>query len=216
MRALGEDGNYGRFSIGAERMKNMTSSPDWADNGSFDIPMSQQMAGLLKTAIEEHGNQTHVFGSKRILNGSGRYEIPNTGPLNDRHADKKIKQYREGYGIINKCNHDMRRTMETTLGNLFYPDDIVSLMTSHKRQGMSGVYNHSQKVRLLRRCYQYWSDFIDFICANDEQYAISFDEDLENKYSNELIQRFSYSPLLAEMHKGLVLDTAQAPPALAP
>ncbi|MTI13307.1 tyrosine-type recombinase/integrase [Sansalvadorimonas verongulae] len=192
----GEDGNYGRLSITSDRMKNMDNNG--AEN-SFDIPLSKEMASILRHALDCFANETHVFGSKRFSNTATSFGRVTSGPLCDRFVDRTLTRYRKAYGLGNKCNHDMRRTLETTLGNLFYPDDVVSLMTGHKRQGMTGVYNQSQKVWLLRRCFQYWSSLIEFICTHDEQYAISFDECLEDKYSTELISRFSYSTLMTDM-----------------
>ena len=194
----GENGNPGRFSIISDRVKNME------DNGeleTFDIPMSRQMAELFSEAIEKYGNSTHVFGSKKFANTIATFGKPDSGALCDRNADRMMKAYRERYGIAGKCTHDMRRTLETTLGNLFYPDDVVSLMTGHIRRGISGVYNQSQKIWLIRRCFQSWSDFVEFICTHDEQYAISFDECLEDEYARELIARFGYGAIMADMHK---------------
>lgn len=187
----------GNWSIPPERLKNQQQL-DEDEQEPFVIPMPKQLRIVLYEALEKYGNQTHIFGSKKAILVDGMYSKQATGPSCDRNYDNYITAYRKSYRIENKTNHDLRRTIETHLTNLGVSEDITTAMTGHTRQGMKRVYNQATQIHVLRTAFQMWGDFIDFICENDEAYAIAFDEQTPGDELREIYCKFNFHKRLSE------------------
>lgn len=176
------------WTIPPERLKNQQRKKE-GQKKPFILPMSVQLRNTLNELSDRFGNQTHIFGSKRA--GLFDKETLGTGPACDRTYDTYITAYRRQYGIENKLNHDLRRTLETHLTNLGVNENTTTAMTGHSRTGMKGVYNQAQQTHVLRAGFQLWADFIDFICKHDAAYAIAFDNQAPGKELMEIYQTFN-------------------------
>ncbi|WP_066017070.1 tyrosine-type recombinase/integrase [Endozoicomonas atrinae] len=177
------------WTIPPDRLKNQKRVAD-DQKEPFPLPMSTQLAGALRELIDRFGNDTHIFGSKRV--GQFDKTMKRTGPACDRTYDTYITGYRKLHGIENRKNHDLRRTLETHLTNLGVSPDITTAMTGHSREGMKGVYNHAQQTHLMRTGFQLWADFIDFICSKDEKYAKAFDKQAPTEELLEIFKTFNF------------------------
>ena len=55
----------GNWTIPPERVKNQNMLKDDEEKTPFVIPMSRQLMTTIQTAIDQYGNERHVFGSRR-------------------------------------------------------------------------------------------------------------------------------------------------------
>ncbi len=189
------DFDGGIWTIPADRLKNQQRL-DEDDKEPFQLPMSEQFASVIKEAIQGFGNDTHVFGGKTNGFIEGRWQKAKTGSASERNFYNYIKPYREHYGVGDKNNHDLRRTLETTLNNLGVSKDITTAMTGHSKQGMDAVYNQAQQIHVMRTAFQLYADFIDFLCANDDTYCHVFKSQKLCPELRKIYQTFNYQTYL--------------------
>jgi integrase len=63
--------------------------------------------------------------------------------------------------------HDLRRTVRTGLSELGgIPDGVAELCLNHRPQGVSGVYDRSERINERGIALQRWADFVDKVCAD--------------------------------------------------
>ncbi|MGI9279428.1 MAG: tyrosine-type recombinase/integrase [Endozoicomonas sp.] len=183
----------GNWTIPPERVKNQNMLKDDEEKVPFIIPMSTQLMATVQEAISLFGNDRHVFGSKRTLFIDKQWQRVKGGSSSPRHYNYEIKAFREHYGITNRTNHDLRRTLETNLTNLGVSESITTAMTGHSRKGMSKTYNQAKQIHVLRTAFQMWADFIDFICEKDQTYAIYFEEQRPSHELKDIYTTFKFN-----------------------
>ncbi|WP_067583493.1 tyrosine-type recombinase/integrase [Endozoicomonas ascidiicola] len=186
----------GLWTIPPERLKNQKRL-DQAEKEPLELPMSQQLEDTIREAIKEFGNDTHVFGSKKNEFIDGRWQQRGKiGSSSQRNYRQYINPYREHYGVRHKTNHDLRRTIETTLNNLGVPSDITTAMTGHSKKGIKGVYNHGRQLHALRAGFQMYADFIDFLCERDVVYCRLFKAQKVSPEFKEILKTFNFHDYL--------------------
>ncbi|AMO58424.1 hypothetical protein GZ77_19105 [Endozoicomonas montiporae] len=183
----------GNWTIPPERVKNQNMLKDDEEKTPFIIPMSRQLMATIRTAIEQYGNHKHVFGSKKTEFTDQQWQRIQEGSSSARYYNNEIKTYREHYGITNRTNHDLRRTLETNLTNLGVSEFITTAMTGHSRKGMSKTYNQAKQIHVMRTAFQMWADFIDFICDKDETYAVYFEEQRPSRELKDIYATFKFN-----------------------
>ena len=187
------DFGTGFWTIPPERVKNQNMLPEDQDKTPFILPMSTQFSETIREAISYCGNTTHIFGSKKKVFLNGAWETAPTGILSDRNYNNYIGSYRKHYGVHNRTNHDLRRTLETHLTNLGVNPSITTAMTGHSREGMSQIYNQAQQIHVLRTCFQLWADFLDLLCESDPVYARNFDNQIPSKELKAIYESFNFN-----------------------
>ena len=183
----------GNWTIPPERVKNQNMLKDDEEKTPFVIPMSRQLMTTIQTAIDQYGNERHVFGSRRTAFIDKEWQRVKDGSSSHRHYNNEIKAYREHYGITDRTNHDLRRTLETNLTNLGVSESITTAMTGHSRKGMSKTYNQAKQIHVMRTAFQMWADFIDFICDREETYAIYFEEQRPSRELKKIYSTFNFN-----------------------
>lgn len=185
----------GIWTIPPERLKNQKRKEE-DEKEPLELPMSRQLEAIIKEAIQEYGNDTHVFGTKKLQYIDGVWRRGKTGSSSQRNYRDYINPYREHYGVGGKTNHDLRRTIETTLNNLGVPSDVTTAMTGHSRTGMKRTYNHAGQLHALRTGFQMYADFIDFLCEREVIYCRLFKAQKPSLEFKEIIETFNFQKYL--------------------
>ncbi|WP_263080731.1 tyrosine-type recombinase/integrase [Endozoicomonas sp. Mp262] len=190
--------NTGIWTIPASRLKNQDNRKKAQFLEDFKIPMSSQLQQVFKEAIEKHSNKTHVFGSKTTVYLNGKWIKNPQGASSVRNYDNYITAYRNHYGIMNKINHDLRRTLETHLTNIGVAEYITTAMTGHSREGMSRVYNQAKQIHVMRAAFQMWGDFIEYLCSVPDIHAMKFDEQVPGEELKKIYRQFNFNNYLMD------------------
>ncbi len=172
----------------------------------FHIPMSRQFSQLMSDCIDKYSNTTHVFATRKKVYINGLWQVPDSGHLDERTWRNSVNEYRDIYKIQDRNNHDFRRTLETHLGDLGTPDDVTTIMTAHRRKGISRVYNHSKQLHTLRTGYQLWADFLDYISQKPVSVSKKFDMQVPGPELKKIFQKFHYQVYLIETLSGMGLQ----------
>ncbi len=180
------------WTIPAERLKNQKGRTQ-SQKEPLKLPMSKQFIKTIQEAVDGFGNDTHVFGSKQNAFIDNRWQRQKTGPSSDRNYHNAITEYRRYYQLGHKINHDFRRSIETTLGNLGVSSDITSIMTGHSKSGIKAVYNQASLMLLMRVAFQLYADLIDFFCEADNKYLQAFDHQKLCRQLSEIYQKYHFN-----------------------
>jgi integrase len=111
----------------------------------FDLPMSSQVKAVLATVPRIHGCP-FVF----TLDGKT--------PL--KSWDKAKKRIDAATGVTNWQHRDLRRTMQTGLQRLRFPEDVIDACIAHVKQGVKKVYMRHKYAAEKREALQAWGDCI--------------------------------------------------------
>jgi integrase len=125
----------------AERMKNKLP---------FDLPMSSQVKAVLASVPRIHGCP-YVF----TTNGKT--------PL--KGWDKAKKRIDAATGLSNWQHRDLRRTMQTGLQPLGFPEDVIDACIAHVKTGVKKVYMRHKYAAEKRQALQAWGDWITALPA---------------------------------------------------
>ncbi len=188
----------GIWTIPASRLKNQDNRKKAEFLEDFKIPMPSQLQQVIQEAISQYGNKTHVFGSKKTVFLDGKWVKNPQGASSVRNYDNYITAYRNHYGVMNKINHDLRRTLETHLTNLGVAEYITTAMTGHSREGMSRVYNQAKQIHVMRGAFQMWGDFIEYICSVPDIHAMKFDEQVPSEELKKIYRQFNFNNYLMD------------------
>jgi integrase len=127
----------------AERMKNKLP---------FDLPLSTQAEAVLASVPRIHGCP-FVFTSNA------------KEPL--KSWDKAKKRIDAATGITNWQHRDLRRTMQTGLQRLRFPEDVIDACIAHVKTGVKKVYMRHKYAAEKRVALQAWGDHLSVLkCAN--------------------------------------------------
>jgi integrase len=109
-----------------------------------DVPLPSQAVAILERLKAKTGNDPHVFES-----------------IAQNQMGHRIKPVRLAAGIPHWTVHDLRRTVETGTAELGYSDELVHLMTGHRRPGLRGTYNLAERREERRAALQAWANHVE-------------------------------------------------------
>jgi integrase len=111
----------------------------------FDLPMSSQVKAVLASV-------PRINGCPYVFTTNG------TTPL--KGWDKAKKRIDAATGLSNWQHRDLRRTMQTGLQPLGFPEDVIDACIAHVKTGVKKVYMRHKYAAEKRRALQAWGDWI--------------------------------------------------------
>ena len=124
----------------AERMKNGLA---------FDLPLSSQAKSILATV-------PRISGCPFVFTINGKTPL--------KSWDKAKKQIDAATGITNWQHRDLRRTMQTGLQRLGFPEDVIDACIAHVKTGVKKVYMRHKYAVEKRAAFEAWGDWISTSC----------------------------------------------------
>jgi integrase len=120
----------------AERMKNKLP---------FDLPMSSQVKAVLETV-------PRISGCPFVFTLDGKTPL--------KSWDRPKKRIDAATGVTNWQHRDLRRTMQTGLQRLRFPEDVIDACIAHVKQGVKKVYMRHTYAAEKRKALQAWGDWV--------------------------------------------------------
>jgi integrase len=120
----------------AERMKNKLP---------FDLPLSSQVKAVLATV-------PRINGCPYVFTTNGKTPL--------KSWDKAKKRIDAATGLRNWQHRDLRRTMQTGLQKLRYPEDVIDACIAHVKTGVKKVYMRHKYAAEKREALQAWGDHL--------------------------------------------------------
>jgi integrase len=84
-----------------------------------------------------------------------------------RAVDKKIAELNGGVPIPHWTYHDLRRSMRSGLSDLAIPQEVAELCIAHKRRGIVGVYDRSDRWLERQAAMAKWANKVAEISTRD-------------------------------------------------
>jgi integrase len=141
--ALWDEVKSGVWTVPAERMKRMRSSP-WADLPNV-VPLSEQALAVLEKARALSGDSEFVFPGR----DAGK-PWSDTAIDHEIHREQTLAKFRE-HGIERFNLHDLRRTATTIMARLGIAPHVLDRVLGHVPRGVTAehydLYEYSAEKR---------------------------------------------------------------------
>ena len=126
----------------AERMKNRLA---------FDLPLTSHLKAILDSV-------PRISGCPYVFTANGETPIKSW-----YRAKKRIDK---GSGVSKWQHRDLRRTMQTGLQPLGFPEDVIDACVAHVKTGVKKVYQRHKYAAEKRAALQAWGDWISVLPAS--------------------------------------------------
>ena len=131
-----EEINGDTICFPAARMKNRLP---------FDLPLTSHLKAILDS-VPRIADCPYVFSA----NGETSIKAWN-------HAKQRIDA---GSGVTNWQHRDLRRTMQTGLQPLSFPEDVIDACIAHVKTGVKAVYQRHRYAAEKRAALEAWGEYV--------------------------------------------------------
>lgn len=148
------------------------------DKAEWTIPLHKikmrRMKGRTPQLVPLSTQALKILREQQQFTGAGKYVFPAKARTSQRHGEEQplsengfakaleviLKLMREEPGA--HVMHGFKSSARTLLTEqLHFDSELVELQLEHKRRGVVGVYDRSQRIAERRDLMQRWADYVD-------------------------------------------------------
>lgn len=115
-------------------------------------------------------------GDKFVFTTNGESPVSGFSKLKAR-LDEKIAEIKKKEGLAGVFESDwtlqaLRRTFSTHLGELGFDQELIDLLTNHKRKGVAAHYNFSGRMEDRRKAFDLWAETVASITTKTPELKV--------------------------------------------
>lgn len=141
------------WRVPAQRLKMRITAK--AKHPPHIVPLSRQALAILDDLHHLTGRGKFVFPGNRS---------PMTRPMSDNTINAALR--RMGYGKTEIVGHGFRHMASTLLHEMGFTHEAIECQLSHKKKGVSAVYNKAEYLPERRKIMQHWADYLEALKYN--------------------------------------------------